>query len=218
MASRTTGEWKISRRSISYGERTLVMGILNVTPDSFSDGGQFFSLAGALAHAEQMDVHADLVQQVLVEQPVMPQFVGGDMAADLLQHRLASGVAQRGVKGAGADFDDAARHHLAGPRTPPGAVAVEIDAEAFPEAGEGGVEIEFRIGQHGPARQRLTVLHLLLAPAPRGLLELGIVGKHKAEVMRVGPAVMLDETSRLDDRHQIRIDPRRLEPVPGNVV
>jgi dihydropteroate synthase len=35
-------------------ERTLIMGILNVTPDSFSDGGQFVSLDNALAHAEQM--------------------------------------------------------------------------------------------------------------------------------------------------------------------
>ena len=30
------------------------MGILNVTPDSFSDGGQFFTSTSALAHAEQM--------------------------------------------------------------------------------------------------------------------------------------------------------------------
>ncbi len=36
------------------GERTLIMGILNVTPDSFSDGGQFVSLDAAFAHAEQM--------------------------------------------------------------------------------------------------------------------------------------------------------------------
>jgi dihydropteroate synthase len=35
-------------------ERTLIMGILNVTPDSFSDGGQFLTVDGALAHAEQM--------------------------------------------------------------------------------------------------------------------------------------------------------------------
>jgi dihydropteroate synthase len=35
-------------------QRTLIMGILNVTPDSFSDGGQFSSLDKALAHAEQM--------------------------------------------------------------------------------------------------------------------------------------------------------------------
>lgn len=37
-----------------YGERTLVMGVLNVTPDSFSDGGEFFSPDRAIAHAEQM--------------------------------------------------------------------------------------------------------------------------------------------------------------------
>ena len=60
--ARTTAAWKISRRSLRYGERTLVMGVLNVTPDSFSDGGQFFSLAGALAHAEQMiDEGADII-------------------------------------------------------------------------------------------------------------------------------------------------------------
>ena len=34
--------------------RTLVMGILNVTPDSFSDGGQFFDPAVAVAHARRM--------------------------------------------------------------------------------------------------------------------------------------------------------------------
>jgi dihydropteroate synthase len=36
------------------GERTLIMGILNVTPDSFSDGGQFVTVDSALAHAERM--------------------------------------------------------------------------------------------------------------------------------------------------------------------
>src|SRR5437660_10440852 len=49
-----TRQWKLARRSLVYGERTLVMGVLNVTPDSFSDGGKFFSLERALAHAEQM--------------------------------------------------------------------------------------------------------------------------------------------------------------------
>ncbi|GAC1545806.1 MAG: dihydropteroate synthase [Collimonas sp.] len=34
--------------------RPLVMGILNITPDSFSDGGRFYSLEVALSHAEQM--------------------------------------------------------------------------------------------------------------------------------------------------------------------
>jgi dihydropteroate synthase len=36
------------------GERTLIMGILNVTPDSFSDGGRFLTVDQAVAHAEKM--------------------------------------------------------------------------------------------------------------------------------------------------------------------
>ena len=51
-------QWKLARRSLPYGERTLVMGVLNVTPDSFSDGGEFFSLDRAVAHAEQMIAEA----------------------------------------------------------------------------------------------------------------------------------------------------------------
>jgi dihydropteroate synthase len=47
-------EWKLPRHTLRLGERTLVMGILNVTPDSFSDGGRFFSPEMALRHAEQM--------------------------------------------------------------------------------------------------------------------------------------------------------------------
>ena len=42
--------------------RPLIMGVINVTPDSFSDGGRFFSAAAAVAHARQlMDEGADLL-------------------------------------------------------------------------------------------------------------------------------------------------------------
>ncbi|HJZ81951.1 MAG TPA: dihydropteroate synthase, partial [Pyrinomonadaceae bacterium] len=55
-------EWRLARRSLPYGERTLVMGVLNVTPDSFSDGGKFFSLDQAIKHAGQMiDEGADII-------------------------------------------------------------------------------------------------------------------------------------------------------------
>jgi dihydropteroate synthase len=45
--------WQTSRRKLSL-EKTLVMGILNVTPDSFSDGGRFASTDDALRHVEKM--------------------------------------------------------------------------------------------------------------------------------------------------------------------
>ncbi|RXZ38099.1 dihydropteroate synthase [Oxalobacteraceae bacterium CAVE-383] len=44
------------------GERPLVMGILNVTPNSFADGGHFYHLEAAISHAEQMIADgADLI-------------------------------------------------------------------------------------------------------------------------------------------------------------
>jgi dihydropteroate synthase len=55
-------EWKLARRSLPHGERTLVMGVLNVTPDSFSDGGQFLSCEQAVTHARQMiEEGADII-------------------------------------------------------------------------------------------------------------------------------------------------------------
>ncbi len=47
-------EWRIAGRTLPIGDRTLVMGVLNVTPDSFSDGGEFLSPDKAFARAEQM--------------------------------------------------------------------------------------------------------------------------------------------------------------------
>ena len=44
-------EWNIGHRSLSLGKRTLIIGVVNVTPDSFSDGGQHFDPEHALAHA-----------------------------------------------------------------------------------------------------------------------------------------------------------------------
>jgi dihydropteroate synthase len=41
-------------KNLSSLDRTLVMGVLNVTPDSFSDGGRFFDASQAIAHAKQM--------------------------------------------------------------------------------------------------------------------------------------------------------------------
>jgi len=47
-------DWNIGSRSLPLGKRTLVMGIVNVTPDSFSDGGQFLDPGKAVSHAIQL--------------------------------------------------------------------------------------------------------------------------------------------------------------------
>ncbi|HEX6009804.1 MAG TPA: dihydropteroate synthase [Actinomycetota bacterium] len=46
--------WSVGDRAFDCSERTLVMGILNVTPDSFSEGGQFFDRDDAVKHAVEM--------------------------------------------------------------------------------------------------------------------------------------------------------------------
>ena len=46
---------RLPSRTLALGERTLVMGILNVTPDSFSDGGLFLDAEAAVARALEME-------------------------------------------------------------------------------------------------------------------------------------------------------------------
>ena len=54
--------WKLKQREIQLGERTLLMGILNVTPDSFSDGGRYDDPDRAFARAIEIEEQgADLV-------------------------------------------------------------------------------------------------------------------------------------------------------------
>jgi len=52
----------IRDRCFSWGQRTYLMGVLNVTPDSFSDGGDFNSVAAAVNHAQELEaVGADII-------------------------------------------------------------------------------------------------------------------------------------------------------------
>jgi dihydropteroate synthase len=46
--------WKITGRSIDLSQHSLIMGVLNVTPDSFSDGGEFFTAEKAVEHGARM--------------------------------------------------------------------------------------------------------------------------------------------------------------------
>ena len=55
-------EWKVRDKLIQLGERTLIVGVLNVTPDSFSDGGKYSDPDRAFARAVEMEEEgADLI-------------------------------------------------------------------------------------------------------------------------------------------------------------
>ena len=54
--------WQLRSRTIELGPRTLIMGVLNVTPDSFSDGDRFFEPQAAIDHGlELLDEGADIL-------------------------------------------------------------------------------------------------------------------------------------------------------------
>ena len=46
--------YRFGKTTYDLGSRTFIMGVLNVTPDSFSDGGKFLKTEDAVAHAKQM--------------------------------------------------------------------------------------------------------------------------------------------------------------------
>jgi dihydropteroate synthase len=61
-AARKIEQWRLRTRTIELGRRTLIMGVVNITPDSFSDGGRFLHPDAAIAQAIRLlDEGADIV-------------------------------------------------------------------------------------------------------------------------------------------------------------
>lgn len=59
---RTVGKWKLRSRTLEVGRRTLVMGVVNITPDSFSDGGNFLDRDAAIRRGlELLEQGADVL-------------------------------------------------------------------------------------------------------------------------------------------------------------
>src|SRR5271170_8156230 len=54
--------WKLKTRTLEWHDRPLLMGVLNVTPDSFSDGGRYLDPEQALDRALEMEAEgADII-------------------------------------------------------------------------------------------------------------------------------------------------------------
>jgi dihydropteroate synthase len=59
---RTLTNWKLRTRTLELGRRTLVMGVVNITPDSFSDGGSYLDTNAAVLRCMQcLDEGADIL-------------------------------------------------------------------------------------------------------------------------------------------------------------
>lgn len=79
-------EWKLHSRTLKLGTRTQIMGVINVTPDSFSDGGQFFLPSLAIEHGlELLAEGADIID------------VGGESTRPGTHHAVSAQEEQRRV-------------------------------------------------------------------------------------------------------------------------
>ena len=54
MTSRPKFDITVQKRKVRLGERTLILGVVNVTPDSFSDGGRFLDVDRAIEHGIEL--------------------------------------------------------------------------------------------------------------------------------------------------------------------
>ena len=85
--------WKLKRRVLNLGDRTLLMAILNVTPDSFSDGGRYLHPSEAVEHGRLMAQQgAKIIDIEALVPPELEEIVGlpqghifhGELTADQL--------------------------------------------------------------------------------------------------------------------------------------
>jgi dihydropteroate synthase len=59
---RTVFQWSLGKRALELGKRTLIMGVVNVTPDSFFDGGRYLDSGKAAAQGLQLlEEGADII-------------------------------------------------------------------------------------------------------------------------------------------------------------
>jgi len=85
-------QWNLGARSLELGKRTLILGVINVTPDSFSDGGQFLDRDKAVEHAQRLlEEGADILD------------IGGESTRPGAKVGVANGSGKTGsTPGAGA--------------------------------------------------------------------------------------------------------------------
>lgn len=79
--------YKCRDKEIEYGNKPVIMGIINVTPDSFSDGGHYFSPEKAIEHAKQMIENDDVAILDFGAQSTRPGHI--PVSADEEINRLA---------------------------------------------------------------------------------------------------------------------------------
>jgi dihydropteroate synthase len=202
--------WRVGDRAFDGSERTLVMGILNVTPDSFSEDGTFFDAEEAVRHAAQMvSDGADIVdvggestrpgsdpvpadEEIRRVQPVIDRIVEQNPAvpisidtrkAEVAERALTAGATIVNDVSAGGDpgMFDVVREH--------DAAIVLMHMKGEPKTMQQAPEYEDVVGEvHEFLRERVEAAEFAGIDAERIAIDPGIgFGKtleHNLEVMR----------------------------------
>src|SRR5256885_17137056 len=117
MTQRKIFRLKMRRGTLVLGRRTLVMGVLNVTPDSFSDGGKYLNVRQAVEHALQMqrdgadiiDIGAESTRPGSAEIPVAGELAPPLPALESLRGKLKIPISLDTQKAAVAEVAIGAR-------------------------------------------------------------------------------------------------------------
>jgi dihydropteroate synthase len=202
--------WRVGERAFDCSERTLVMGILNVTPDSFSEDGRFFDPEEATRHAAQMvsdgadvvdvggestrpgsdPVPADeeirrvltVIERIVEQNPDVPISID-TRKAEVADRALAAGATIVNDVSAGADpemFDIVRKHDAA---------IVLMHMRGEPKTMQEAPEYEDVVGEvHEFLRERIEAAEFAGIDAERIAIDPGIgFGKnleHNLELMR----------------------------------
>ena len=203
--------WRVGERVFDCAERTLIMGILNVTPDSFSEDGRFFDPGEAAQHATQMvsdgvdvvDVGGEstrpgsdpvpaedeirrvlpVIEGIAQNNPDLPISID-TRKAEVADRALAAGATIVNDVSAGGDpvmFDVVRKHDAA---------IVLMHMKGDPKTMQQSPEYEDVVGEvHGYLRERIEAAEFAGIEAERIAIDPGIgFGKnleHNLELMRV---------------------------------
>jgi len=171
MLKRKKFRLKLASRTLLLGERTLVMGVLNVTPDSFSDGGKFFDAARAIEQALAMEcAGADLVD--IGGESTRPGSVGTS-AKEELARVLPVLQALRGRIGIPVSIDTQ--------KLEVAEAALDVGAEIINDVS--GLKSDPRIAESA-ARRRVPLILMHLRGEPRTMQTGGFARDVMKDVMR----------------------------------
>jgi len=209
--------WRVGERVFDCAERTLIMGILNVTPDSFSEDGRYFDPEDAVRHAAQMvsegadlvdvggestrpgsdpipadeEIHRVLpvIERIVEQNPDVPISIDTRKAA-VADRALAAGASVVNDVSAGGDpvmFDVVRKHDAA---------VVLMHMKGEPKSMQQSPEYEDVVGEvHEYLRERIEAAEFAGIEAERIAIDPGIgFGKnleHNLELMR-GIGALLD--------------------------